>query len=114
KAVAPSDYYIRPLVFHKQAQLTLTGSADNSAADVAIIGMHVPRDVDVAISCRLSPSERVPKKAIPVGWKTFAAYTNSDLVRRAAEKENFDDGIMLSRDGLICEASAANVFFIKG
>lgn len=113
KDVRPSDYYIRPLVYRDKAQLTLTGPADNSAADVAIMAMAVPRDVETPITCHLSAYERVSSKAIPVGWKICAAYTNSYLVRRAAEEANFDDGIMLSRDGLICEASAANVFFIK-
>src|SRR5207248_8781372 len=36
------------------------------------------------------------------------------FARRTAEKSGFDDGLMFDREGHLSEASAANVFLIRG
>ena len=80
--------------------------------DVAIFGVIAPRDVDKPLSCHISPYERVSSLAIPVTWKICGSYVNSYLVRRAAQKAGFNDGIMLDKKGRIAEASAANIFLL--
>ncbi|HEX6901122.1 MAG TPA: aminotransferase class IV [Thermoanaerobaculia bacterium] len=112
-AVLPAtDYYIRPITFRSGPQLALTGPGDHLPADLAIFALPVPRDVDTSLTCHISPIERMPASAIPVTWKVCAVYANSYLARRTAELAGFDDGLMLDRYGRICEASAANVFFL--
>jgi branched-chain amino acid aminotransferase len=107
-----TDYYLRPIAYHARPQIALTGENDKSIADLAILAMASTRDVETPLSCHISPYERVSGRAIPVTWKVCAAYANSYLARRAAEAAGYDDGIMLDRNGKICESSAANLFLI--
>lgn len=107
-----ADYYVRPIAFRSAPQVALTGPADALPADVAVFALAAPRGVETSLTCHVSTIERVAGAAIPVTWKICAAYANSYLARREAELAGFDDGLMLDRRGRICEASAANVFFL--
>lgn len=113
-AAPRGNYYVRPLAFRAGPQIPLTGPLDHVAADLAIVAVSVPRGVETPLACHVSSIERVSGAAIPVAWKICAAYANSYLVRRSAELAGFDDALMLDRHGHICEASAANVFFLRG
>jgi branched-chain amino acid aminotransferase len=108
------DYYIRPLAYHPESQLQLTGRVSQAPADIVIMAMAVKRPLQAqALTCRISTYRRLSGLAIPVHWKACACYANSYLVRKEAEATSFDDGIMLGERGQICEASAANIFFVK-
>jgi branched-chain amino acid aminotransferase len=105
--------YVRPIAYRRAPELWVTGSADR-AVDVSIFTVRIERDSDHSISCQLSPIERVSSRSIPGQTKVSGAYVNSFYARHTAERAGFEDGIMLDRRGLITEASAANVFFIRG
>lgn len=104
-------YYIRPIVFRAEPELTITG-ADRKEADVCIFGVRVQRDLDVPLTCCISDVERASANAMPTHCKVSGVYVNSYLVRSRAEMQGYSDGLMLDRHGRIAEASAANVFFI--
>lgn len=104
--------YLRPLAFRAAPQLFLTGT-EHLPVDVSMFGVTVARDNDTSLRCQLSPIERVSGRAMPVAAKACGLYVNSYACRRAAERDGFDDGIMLDRDGRITEASAANVVFLQ-
>lgn len=106
-----TNYYIRPIVYRSGPQIHVTG-IDQMPVDVSIFGVVAPRDIEKPLACHISPYERVSGSAIPVAWKICGTYVNSYLVRRAAEKAGFNDGIMLDREGKITEASAANLFLL--
>lgn len=106
-------YYVRPIIYRPDAQIMLTGDFNQTTENVVISLMEIPINHKVQpIKCEISEHLRVSGRAIPVQWKVFAAYTNSYLARITAEQNGFDDGIMLNSNGDICEASAANIFFI--
>jgi branched-chain amino acid aminotransferase len=104
--------YIRPIAYRRAPELWVTGSVDRPV-DVCIFTVRVNRDNDASLACQLSPVERISSRAIPQQTKVSGAYVNSFHARRTAELAGFDDGIMLDREGRICEASAANFFAIK-
>lgn len=108
------DLYIRPIVFHHAEELRLTYDFSPEDETTSILLMPMPfTKIKREISCNISSFLRVNGNAIPVQSKVCAAYTNSFLVRREAERLGFNDGIMLDSSGNICEASASNIFFIK-
>lgn len=108
--IPANNYYIRPIVYRSGAYLNFN---DTMPVDVTILAVTIARDVATPLRCHISKYERVSGSAIPVTWKICGTYVNSYLSRRAAEKDGFNDAIMLDADGQITEATAANIFFLK-
>jgi branched-chain amino acid aminotransferase len=104
--------YVRPIAYHRGPELWVTG-AKGRPVDVCIFTVPVMRDLDGLISCHISPVERISSKSIPAQTKVSGAYVNSYHARDIAERNGFDDGIMLDRRGFLAEASAANVFLAR-
>ena len=113
EVVPPRTYYIRPLVLRAGPELFITG-ADALPADLCIYAVLVGRDNDNPLQCCLSTFERVSSRSMPTHCKVSGIYVNCYLTRKEAEQRGFDDGLMLDRFGRVTEASAANVFFIRG
>jgi len=113
EVVPPRTYYIRPLVLRAGPELFITG-ADALPVDVCIYAVLVDRDNDNSLKCTLSSLERVSSRSMPTQCKVCGVYVNCYLTRKEAEQRGFDDGLMLDRHGRVAEASAANVFFIRG
>ncbi len=109
-AIPPNNYYIRPIVYRSGAYLNFN---DTMPVDVTILAVTIARDEATPLTCHISKYERVSGKAIPVTWKICGTYVNSYLSRRAAQMDGFNDAIMLDAEGLITEATAANIFFLQ-
>jgi branched-chain amino acid aminotransferase len=107
--------YIRPIAFRGGPELWVTGS-EGRPVDVSIFTVRTDthRDLDAPIHCELSSVERISSRSIPRQIKVSGAYVNSFHARRTAEQSGAHDGLMFDRDGHLAEASAANVFLIKG
>jgi len=108
--IPANNYYIRPIVYRSGAYLNFN---DTMPVDVTILAVTIARDVATPLRCHISKYERVSGNAIPVTWKICGTYVNSYLSRRAAEKDGFNDAIMLDANGQITEATAANIFFLQ-
>lgn len=108
--IPANNYYIRPIVYRSGAYLNFN---DTMPVDVTILAVTITRDVATPLRCHISKYERVSGNAIPVTWKICGTYVNSYLSRRAAEKDGFNDAIMLDANGQITEATAANIFFLQ-
>jgi branched-chain amino acid aminotransferase len=113
EVVPPRTYYIRPLVLRAAPELFITGG-DAQPPDLCIYAVLVGRDNDAPLKCCLSSFERVSSRSMPTHCKVSGIYVNCYLTRKEAEQRGFDDGLMLDRFGRVTEASAANVFFIRG
>lgn len=112
-SLAPEDLYLRPIAFRPQPLISVTASR-GLPMDVVIFAVRAPRDLQRAVSLHVSTIERVSGSAVPVTSKATGVYLNSYVARRQAEECGFDDALMLDRLGRITEASAANVFFLRG
>ncbi|MEG3162883.1 aminotransferase class IV [Sphingomonas sp. LB2R24] len=106
--------YIRPIAYRGAPELWITGNT-SQPPDVSIFTVRLGkrRELGSLLSCHLSPIERTSSKSTAAQTKVCGSYVNSFLARSAAEALGFDDGIMLDRNGLIAEASAANIFLIS-
>lgn len=105
--------YVRPIVYRRAPELWVTGS-EGRPVDVSIFTVRVDRTSAAFLDCHISPVERISCRSIPGQTKVCGAYVNSFNARRTAEQAGYHDGIMLDRQGRIAEASAANVFFVRG
>lgn len=105
--------YIRPIAYRRAPELWVTGS-EGKPVDVSIFTVRTGRDCDDLLRCQLSSVERISARSIPAQTKVSGAYVNSFWARRTAELAGFADGLMFDREGRMTEASAANVFVLRG
>jgi branched-chain amino acid aminotransferase len=107
------DVYIRPIVYKAATSLRpqLTGLDDRVAIYTFPLGDYLPT---AGIRVTISGWQRVPDNAIPARGKISGAYVNSSIAAEDAHAGGYDDAIMLTGDGHVAEASAANVFVVTG
>src|SRR6266545_1890904 len=105
------DTYIRPIFFKCQPlmAMNLRAMTDSLAVHTYPLGpFH-----DQAVNAMVSSWRRVPDSSIPSRAKTTAAYMNSALAKTEAVVNGFDEAIMLTQDGNVCESSTCNIFVLK-
>lgn len=110
-----TNCYIRPLAFI--AEHTLAVRLHDLQADLTIIvqplGDSSYVNIDEGAHVCFSAWRRVDDNAIPARGKVVGAYVNSMLIKSDAMLAGYDDALVLSDDGHLAEASAANVFIVR-
>ncbi|MEP7082593.1 MAG: branched-chain amino acid transaminase [Chloroflexota bacterium] len=107
------DAYVRPLIY-KSAQsirVQLTGLDDRVAIFTMPLGDYLPTN---GIRVTVSGWQRVSDNAIPARGKISGSYVNAAFASEDAHAADYDDAILLTADGHVAEASAANVFVVNG
>jgi branched-chain amino acid aminotransferase len=61
----------------------------------------------------VSSWRRIDDAMAPVRTKCTGLYVNSALAKSEALQSGFDEAIMLSGDGHVCEGSAENIFIVR-
>lgn len=83
---------------------------------VETIAYHPPsiEEMDALdLTIGLSSYEKTSPKALPTRYKLMQGM-NSILARIEAERQGFFDALLLSREGMVSETSAANIFWCIG
>jgi len=72
--------------------------------------------IDASEGCRccVSSYRRIDDNAIPARAKVTGGYINSALAKTEAQLNGFDEAIMLTHDGHVCEGSGENIFLVIG
>src|ERR1700731_4373795 len=93
------DVYLRPFAFKSSEEIgvRLHNLKDSFAIYVTPFGNYV--EVDGGIRCMVS------------SWRGI--YVNSALAKTEAMENGFDEAIMLTHDGHVCEGSAENIFLLR-
>jgi branched-chain amino acid aminotransferase len=107
------DVYIRPLIY-KSAQsirVQLSDLADRIGIFTMPLGDYLPTG---GIRVTVSGWQRVNDNAIPARGKIVGSYVNAAFAAEDAHAAGYDDAILLTADGHVAEASAANVFVVFG
>lgn len=107
------DVYIRPIVYKAGLGIgvSMTGVEDAFVMFAQPMGNYV--DIDRGIRCCVSSWRRNGDNAIPPRAKVTGAYINSALAKHEALVNGYDEAIMLTEGGNVCEGSAENIFIIK-
>jgi branched-chain amino acid aminotransferase len=107
------DVYVRPIVYKSATTIRpmLTGLDDCVTIFTLPLGDYLPTG---GIRVTVSGWQRVPDNAIPARGKISGAYVNSALAVEDAHAGGYDDALLLTGDGHVAEASAANVFVVTG
>lgn len=107
------DIYIRPLGYKSSETIgvSMEGVDDGLAILVVPFGNYVP--MDRGLSVCVSSWKRTDDNAIPARAKVTGNYINSALAKNEAVLNGYDEAIVLNGQGLVSEASAANLFILR-
>lgn len=108
--------YIRPIVYlgYKLIGLTTRGAP----VEVAIIAVHFDHYFSEEVRkkglrCKISTWTRQFQQALSPHVKASANYLNSILAKVEAEREGYDEAIMLTHEGHVSEGSGENIFIVR-
>jgi len=106
--------YIRPLAYKSSEAVGVR--LHNLEADFLIIVVTLPSylDTDNGVRCCTSSWRRVDDTMIPPRGKICGIYVNNALAKTDAQESGFDEAIMLTQDGHVCEGSGENIFLVSG
>lgn len=107
------DMYIRPLAYKggTEVGVKLHGVADAFTIFTVPMGNYL--DSSNGIRCGVVGWRRVDDCAIPARAKVTGGYINSALAKTEAQENGFDEAIMLSAAGHVCEGSGENIFIVS-
>ena len=108
--------YIRPVVWRGSEIMAI--AAKKASTKIAIAAWEWPSYFSpekLLEGIRLSKSKwrRPSPESAPTNSKAAGLYMICSLSKHEAEKEGFDDALMLDYRGYIAEATGANIFFVK-
>jgi branched-chain amino acid aminotransferase len=108
------DCYIRPLIYKGS---TVVGVRMHNLEDhFAIFTTSFGKYIEAPDGCRCCTSSfrRIDDNAIPARAKVTGGYVNSALAKTEAQLNGFDEAIMLTNEGHVCEGSGENIFIVSG
>ena len=107
------DVYLRPFAFKSSEEIgvRLHNLKDSFAIYVTPFGNYV--EVDGGIRCMVSSWRRIDDNVAPARAKITGIYVNSALAKTEAMENGFDEAIMLTQGGHVCEGSAENIFVVR-
>ncbi len=109
----PGDVYIRPIIYKSapSIRVQLSDLYDRIGIFTMPMGDYLPTG---GIRVTVSGWQRVSDNAIPARGKIAGSYVNAALAAEDAHAAGYDDALLLTSDGHVAEASAANVFLVFG
>jgi branched-chain amino acid aminotransferase len=105
--------YIRPLIFKSAETIgfRLHDIPDSFAIATAPMGDYVPTG---GMRCMVSSWRRIDESMAPPRTKCTGIYVNSALAKSEALQAGFDEAIMLTGSGHVCEGTGENIFLVRG
>lgn len=108
--------YIRPIGYLGYGEMGVAPQLDAVRLSIAVWpwGSYLGDKAETE-GCRLIVSnwQRNSNQTVPPMAKATGAYVNSALAKVGAQRAGYDDALMLTANGHIAEASAANLFLVR-
>jgi branched-chain amino acid aminotransferase len=107
------DVYIRPSFYKstKAIGVRLHGLQNELYIITIPFGNYI--DTDSGVRVQTSSWRRNPDEALPARGKIVGGYVNMAFQKSEAELNGYDEAIVLTGDGHVNEASAANLFVVR-
>jgi branched-chain amino acid aminotransferase len=107
------DVYIRPSFYKSTSAIGVR--LHDLANELYIIALPFGNYIDTESGVRVMTStwRRNADEALPARGKIVGGYVNMAFQKTEAELNGFDEAVVLTADGHVNEASAANVFVIR-
>ncbi len=116
KANKIEDGYIRPVSWRGSEMMGI--SAQKNTIHFALAAWKWPSYFSPeaklqGIKLNISKWRRPDPKTAPVNTKASGLYMICTLSKHEAERQGYDDSLMLDYRGFVAEATGANIFFVK-
>lgn len=109
-----TDVYFRPFAYAQSYNLSPNLAGDGEFAfALYMLPLGEYLSLSKGLSVCISSWRRVSDNAIPARAKISGSYVNSSLAHQEAERNGFDEAIMLMENGEVAEGSAANLFIVR-
>jgi branched-chain amino acid aminotransferase len=107
------DAYIRPSFYKSTRAIGVRlHNLDNQLYIIAVpFGNYI--DTDAGVRVQTSSWRRNADDALPARGKIVGGYVNMAFQKSEAELNGYDEAIVLTADGHVNEASAANLFVVR-
>lgn len=108
------DCYVRPLLYKGSPVVGVR--MHNLDDHFAIFTTSFGKYIEAPEGCRVCTSSyrRIDDNAIPARAKVTGGYINSALAKTEAQLNGFDEAVMLTNEGHVCEGSGENIFIVQG
>lgn len=111
-----ADCYVRPIAWRGSEQMSV--SARETQIHVAVAVWAWPKYFDATkfnrgIRLCWAKYRRPPAEAAPTSAKAVGLYMICTISKNAAERDGYDDALMLDCDGNVAETTGANIFFVR-
>jgi branched-chain amino acid aminotransferase len=107
------DVYIRPLVYKSSEVLGIRLQGLEDGFLVCTVPSAPRVGGERGIRCMVSSWRRVDDNAAPPRTKCTGIYVTSALAKTEAVQNGFDEAILLTHDGHVCEGSTSNVVLVR-
>ncbi|MEO6797797.1 MAG: branched-chain amino acid transaminase [Candidatus Dormibacter sp.] len=108
-----SDVYVRPIAYKASPIIKVDLHSPQDAIAIFAMPMGPYARID-GLRVTISSWRRISDNSVPARAKITGAYINTALATEDANAAGYDDCLLLTEDGHIAEASAANFFMVEG
>ena len=108
-----SDVYVRPIAYKASPIIKVDLHSPQDAIAIFAMPMGPYARID-GLRGTISSWRRISDNSVPARAKITGAYINTALATEDANAAGYDDCLLLTEDGHIAEASAANFFMVQG
>src|SRR5208282_5975893 len=108
--------YIRPIVYRGEPALGVKNSKGRVSLAVAAIPAkkYLGESSEAGIRAKISPFRKPRSDAIPSFAKAAGNYVNSYLAGVDAQKDGYEEAILLDSNGYVAEGTGENIFIVRG
>lgn len=107
------DFYIRAFIFTPNTHLAPKQHKDVYQVSVYMQKLSSKFDPQKGQKLQISSFVKYSDNAISTKAKVGGSYVNSLLASQNAKLSGFDDALMVSENGYICECSISNIIIVK-
>lgn len=108
-----TDVYIRPLIYKANEEIGIRFHNLRDGFMIVPVPFGAYVDTTGGIRCQVSSWRRMDDNVAPPRSKATGIYINSALAKTEAFLNGFDEAILLTQDGNVCEGSAENLFIVR-
>jgi len=107
--------YIRPIVYRGEPSLGVKNSKGKVSLAIAVIPAkkYLGEGSEEGVRAKISPFRKPHSDAIPSFAKASGNYTSSYLAGVDAQKDGYEEAILLDQNGFVAEGSGENIFLVR-
>jgi branched-chain amino acid aminotransferase len=107
--------YIRPIVYRGEPSLGVKNFKGKVSLAIAVIPAkkYLGEGSEAGVRAKISPFRKPHSDALPTFAKTSGNYISSYIAGVDAQKDGYEEAILLDQNGYVAEGSGENIFLVR-